>query len=40
MLFDNSDKTPHLVMGKIKDKSLEIYDEEIYDKIINSYVRA
>lgn len=40
MLFDNSDKTPHLVMGKIKDKSLEIYDQEIYDKIINSYVRA
>lgn len=40
MLFDNSDKSPQMIMGKIKDKSIEVYNEEVYNKIINNYVRA
>jgi len=39
MLFDNSDNAPKLVIAKIKDKKEEIYNNEIYQQIYNSYVR-
>jgi len=39
MLFDNSDNAPKLVMAKIKNEEEEIYNNEIYQQIFNSYVR-
>ena len=39
MLFDNSDNAPKLVMAKIKNEEEEIYNNEIYQQIYNSYVR-
>ena len=40
MVFDNSDKIPQLVMGKIKNKEIEIYNQHTYNQIQKSYVRA
>ncbi len=39
MLFDNSDNAPKLVMAKTKGEKEEIYNNEIYQQICNSYVR-
>ena len=39
MLFDNSDNSPKLIMAKVKNKEPEIYNEQIYNQIRNSYVR-
>lgn len=39
MLFDNSDNSPKLIMAKVKNKEAEIYNEQIYNQIRNSYVR-
>ena len=40
MVFDNSDKMPQLVMGKIKNKEIEIYNQHTYNQIQKNYVRA
>lgn len=40
MLFDNSDNEAKLVMAKIKNKEAEIYNQEIYNQIYNTYVRT
>lgn len=39
MLFDNSNQSPKLIMTKTKGRPNEIFDNEIYNKIQNCYVR-
>lgn len=40
MIFDNSELNHKLIMAKIKGENEEIYDNNIYNKIFQSYVRG
>ena len=40
MLFDNSDNAPKLIMDKVKNQNAEIYNQNIYNQIIETYVRT
>lgn len=40
MMFDNSDNAPKLVMAKTKGQDAEIYNQEIYNQIYETYVRT
>ena len=40
MMFDNSDKSPKLIMTKEKEQDTEIYNQEIYNQIFDTYVQS
>jgi len=40
MMFDNSDKAPKLIMTKEKEQDAEIYNQEIYNQIFDTYVQS
>jgi len=40
MMFDNSDNAPKLIMAKVKEQDAEIYNQEIYNQIYDTYVQS
>lgn len=40
MMFDNSDNAPKLVMAKTKNQEAEVYNQDIYNQIHETYVRT
>ena len=38
MFFDNSGEKPRLIMGRVLDNDIDIYDAELYNSLKDKYL--